>query len=178
MEPANEPLEDFDAEEFSNNHIELPEVYSDTFEEIIQYAMELEEEERAFYLELAKRVDNSEVRRLILAHADEELDHRQKLNRILGFHCLPEGKRRYADPELRIADYPIPAAANPDRLDFQDALILAIRREQASQSLYQDLARLAMETEVRSIFAFLASQEGRHRAALEREYQVLLREED
>lgn len=142
----------------------------DSFAEIMQYAIEREVEEYYFYTDLAARVDSAEVREMMLRHAQEEDGHRRQLEEILSNHRLPAIERQLPESDLKIADYLIPNERQQDHLSYQDALILAIKREQASANLYEDLGRFAEERQTRRIFQFLASQEKHHKEMLEKEY--------
>ncbi|MBF0215203.1 MAG: hypothetical protein HQM00_16865, partial [Magnetococcales bacterium] len=60
-----------------------------TFEEVIRYAIRHEEEEAAFYLDLAERSPSGEQRAIMLAHARQEEEHKRRLEAILLAERLP-----------------------------------------------------------------------------------------
>ncbi len=152
--------------------------YDDPFEEVIRFAMEQEKAEDRFYTQLAERVENADVKRMMLAHAQDERTHLDVLQNILERHKLPEGNRRYPDPDMKMADYLVTPEKKSGPLGYQDALILAIKMEQAGMNLYQDLAALAPDDETRRTFHFLAEQERKHKNLLEQEYDDNFFEED
>ncbi|MBF0284983.1 MAG: ferritin family protein [Magnetococcales bacterium] len=140
-----------------------------SFEEIIRHAMFHEESEERFYRTLAEKASSDDLKQTLLHHAEQEQEHYRQLDKILGQHQLPGGGKRYANPDLHLAEYMVaPAAA--EQLTYQDALLAAMQHELAAQRLYQDLAAKADDAGLREIFTFLAEQEGKHRGALEREY--------
>lgn len=150
----------------------------DNFIEIVDYAIEREEEEALFYLELAQRVESADVRAMMLRHADEERQHRERLLEMRATHALPLAEGGLPGPDLKIADYLVPNPGQGSTLGYQDALILAIKREQANANLYEDLARFAEDRETRQVFRFLCEQERKHKEALEKEYDDNILEED
>jgi len=55
-------------------------------------------------------------------------------------------------------------------MSYQEALLLAIKREQNSVRLYQDLSRGAEEPELKKMFLVLSQEESKHKLKLETEY--------
>lgn len=148
-----------------------------TFEEIIQFAIHQEEAEERFYLELANRAENADLRGEMEQQAGEERTHKARLEQILAQHRLPGGTARQPDPDLRIVDYSSTEAIDLHKMGYQDALLLAAKRERVAEQLYRDLARQAVANELRETLLFLADQEARHRQLLERSYDDQFRRE-
>jgi len=71
--------------------------------------------------------------------------------------------------DLKIADYLVDIPPSED-MDYQQALTLAMHREQASVNLYKMLASLAPNDEVQDIFFALVEEEAHHKVRLEDEY--------
>ncbi|MGN7613882.1 ferritin-like domain-containing protein [Magnetococcales bacterium HHB-1] len=145
---------------------------NDQFAEILQFAMEQEEAEHQFYTQLAQRAENNDIKKLMLLHANQELEHKTQLLQILARHKLPEKKRERVieDTDLKMSGYLSAKVPEVGNLSYQDALILAIRMERAGENLYYDLAKMTPDPETRELFKFLAVQERKHRVALEKEY--------
>lgn len=143
----------------------------DSFEKIIHFAIRHEEAEARFYENLANRATSSDLKAHLLERSREEGEHKRQLEMILADHHLPDGGKRYHDPDLHLADYMVTESMDVENINYQDALIMATKRERAAQRLYTDLATQASEPGLREVFTFLAEQEGDHRAALEREYE-------
>lgn len=142
----------------------------DHIEKILDFAIRQEEAEANFYQGMAKRAESADLRRMLLEHAEQERDHKNKLEAILASHRIPGGNRRFANPDLRIADYAVADSIGTGELNYQDALILAAKREQAAERLYRDLAQQAADAETAALFTFLAEQESKHRHQIEVDY--------
>jgi rubrerythrin len=71
--------------------------------------------------------------------------------------------------DLRIADYLVDVAEH-EELDYQKALILAMKREKASYKLYFEIARVTTDRELKELFLSLAQEEARHKLRFEIEY--------
>ena len=63
--------------------------------------------------------------------------------------------------ELQIGDYLVDVEPSSE-LDYEDALILAMKREEAAFILYTYLSRLAGDEELKRIFLALAQEEAKH----------------
>ena len=135
-------------------------------DKILEFAAEHEEESAKFYTELAGWVEKPSMRRLFQDFAREETGHKAKLL------AVKEGKRLLPAAEkvqdLKMADYLVDEEPGPG-LDYQQALILAMKKEKASFRLYSDLAERT-ENDVRAIFLALAQEEARHKLRFEVEY--------
>ncbi|MBF0460954.1 MAG: ferritin family protein [Magnetococcales bacterium] len=146
-----------------------------SFEEVMRHAIQHEDAEAAFYQEMAARSKSAEQRDIMLEHARQEGDHKRRLQEILANDRLPSpGVRRFPDPDLKLSDYLVVDERPVVSLDYQEALLLAAKREKKAQKLYQDLAALAETPEVRAALVFLAEQEGKHAQALEQAYDDTL----
>ena len=75
---------------------------------------------------------------------------------------------------MQLSDYLVEVEPQPG-MSLQDALILAMKREQASVVLYERLGQLGGNAQ--SLFAALAQEESHHKRLLEAEYdEVVLTE--
>ena len=70
---------------------------------------------------------------------------------------------------LNLADYTVDVDVTGD-LDYQDALIIAMKREKAAFRLYNDLAERVNDSELRDLFLGLAQEEAKHKLYFETEY--------
>ena len=137
-----------------------------SFDDILDFAIGREEESAKFYTELAGWVEKPSMRRLFEDFAREEAGHKAKLSAIKeGKRLLPAAKEVQ---DLKIADYLVDEEPGPD-LDYQQALILAMKKEKASFRLYSDLAERT-EADVHGLFLALAQEEARHKLRFEVEY--------
>ena len=139
----------------------------DSIDDILEFAMAREEESAELYAELAGWVEKPSVRELFEGFAREEQGHQAKLR------AVKEGKRLLPPKEkvqdLRLGDYLVDDEPGK-KLDYQDALILAMKKEKASFRLYSDLAERTEEGEVREVFLALSEEEARHKLRFEIEY--------
>ena len=71
--------------------------------------------------------------------------------------------------DLKIADYLVDISPSPD-MDYQHALIIAMKREKASFKLYSDLARMTADAAVTETLQALAQEEAKHKLRLETLY--------
>ncbi|MBE0664574.1 MAG: rubrerythrin, partial [Candidatus Aminicenantes bacterium] len=72
--------------------------------------------------------------------------------------------------DLKIVDYLVDILPTPD-MDYQEALIVAMRREKASFKFYNDLAAMAEDEPMRETFLDLAQEEAKHKLRLETWYE-------
>ncbi len=62
-------------------------------------------------------------------------------------------------------------------MDYQNALILAMKKEKAAYRLYLNLAAVAEAEELTNIFLYIAQEEAKHKLRFEIEYDdVVLKE--
>ncbi|MBF0187464.1 MAG: ferritin family protein [Magnetococcales bacterium] len=148
-----------------------------TFEEVIRFAIKHEEHEEAFYRTMAERAENADLKEHLLEHARQEVDHKQRLMDILTSGSTPSGDGRLPDSDLKISDYAL--AVEPidtENIGYQDALVLAAKQEREAERLYRDMAARVEDAKIKELFLFLAEQEGKHRNALEKEFDDLQEE--
>jgi rubrerythrin len=136
-------------------------------DEVLDFAIEKEEESNSFYMDLAGKVEKPYMKKVFQDFAREELGHKAKLQ------SMKEGKRLIPSQkkvmDLKIADYLVDITPEPD-IDYQQALILAMKKEKAAFKLYNELAGLAEDDELRSSFNALAQEEAKHKLRFEIEY--------
>jgi len=136
-------------------------------DELLDFAIQGEQEAHDFYMDLAERVERPAMKKLLTQFAREEAGHKKKLEGIKkGNRSFP-----YADDvvDLKIADYLVDIEATGD-LTYQEALILAMKREKAAFRLYMDLAALTADKDLKIVFQSLAQEEAKHKLRFELEY--------
>ncbi len=137
-------------------------------EEILNFAIEKEQEAHDLYHGLAARVKKQWVNDLLESFAREELGHKAKLAGVRDGKVLTPSPKQVAD--LKISDYLVEVSPRAD-MDVQDVLMIAMQREKASFRLYNDLAALAQDGGVRSTFLALAQEEAKHKLRVESLYE-------
>ena len=136
-------------------------------DELLDFAIQGEQEAHDFYIDLADRVERPAMKKLLKQFAREEAGHKKKLENIKkGSASFP-----YADAvvDLKIADYLVEVEPTGD-LTYQEALILAMKREKAAFKLYTDLAALTADKDLKLVFRSLAQEEAKHKLRFELEY--------
>ena len=136
-------------------------------EEILDFAISKEEESIQFYTDLAKTSDKAYMKELFEQFAGEEKGHKKKLEGV------KEGRLLIPDADsimdLRISDYLVDIEPYPE-MTYQEALIVAMKREKAAFKLYTFLADIADTSELSDLFKGLAQEEAKHKLRIEIEY--------
>lgn len=143
--------------------------------EILDFAIGEEQSAADFYARLAEQVSNPSIRKMFMEFSDEELQHRSKLENIRmgSLEYLPQEEVVSLGLEEVLVD-----VAPTDGMDYQDALILAMKKEKAAYQMYTRLASAASDPQVREVLKGLASQEANHRLRFEIEYDEHVLTED
>jgi rubrerythrin len=143
-------------------------------DEILAFAIEQEQKAVEFYTGLAKDAHSEEMKKVFLEFAGEEIKHKQRLTRIREEGVFTMPKQLVAD--LKIGDYIVDVKPG-SKLTYEEALVLAMKREKSAFKLYSNLAERAPNDELKEIFETLAMEESRHKLRFELEYdEYVLRE--
>ncbi|MCU0692020.1 MAG: ferritin family protein [Polyangiaceae bacterium] len=137
-------------------------------EEILDFAIRGEEEAEKFYTELAASSKTPAMKHVFTDFAAEERGHKAKLV------AVKEGKLGQFTPsfriiDLKLADYLVDVKPTPN-MSYQDALIVAMKREKAAFKLYTDLATKTQDAGLKATFTALANEEAKHKMRFEIEY--------
>ncbi len=138
-----------------------------SFDEILDFAIKNEEEAAQFYTDLAAKAELAPMRGVFEDFAREERGHKAKL--------LGVKKSGNAQPatgsvlDLKIGDYLVESKPSAD-MDYQQALILAMKQEKAAFKLYSDLAAATDDSDLRNLLLSLAQEEAKHKLRFEVEY--------
>ena len=136
-------------------------------DEILDFAIENEEKAAAFYTELAGKMKSSSMSKVFEDFAREEQGHKAKLLRVKETGEMGPASRKILD--LKIGDYLVEGEPDPE-MDYQQALILAMKQEKAAFKLYTDLAAAAPNDNLRGLLLALAQEEAKHKLRFEVEY--------
>ncbi len=142
--------------------------------DILDFAIAREQDAVDFYNRLATNARNTDMRQIFEQFAREEMGHKARLIKVKeeGLVALPS--ETVAD--LKIADYTV---LDPERDDmtYEQALVLAMKREKAAFKLYLTLSERVANPEYKELFKQLAQEESRHKLRFELEYdEYVLRE--
>ena len=136
-------------------------------DEILDYAIDQEQQAADFYTNLAGRAEKAGMKAILLDFAEEEKRHKERLLAVKnGEHELTPEQEVL---DLKISDYLVEVDATDD-ISYQDALIVAMKRERAAYELYRDMAEKIPESNLREVFVGLAKEEARHKLFFESEY--------
>jgi len=148
---------------------------SESFEDIIAFAIKKEEEAIDSYGSMAEKAISPGIRELLLELQEEEKNHKKLLQNIIAERI--ESLKIKEVMDLKISDYLVEEPPSPE-MNFQDLLILAAKKEQRAVELYSDLGNKAEEEELKKLFEFLVMQEKSHKLKLEKEYDAHVLEWD
>ena len=139
----------------------------DSVDKILDFAIRNEEAAARFYTNLANKAGHEHMKEVFLGFAEEEKGHKAKLLAIREGKGMLPAERRVLD--LGIGDY----LEEPDPLaevDYQQALILAMKAEKAAFKLYHDLASATDDAALKATLLGLAQEEAKHKLRFEIEY--------
>ncbi len=147
------------------------------FSDILRIAIRREMDSYALYTQTAEMVESSSGKELLHDLAKQEALHREKLEQLLETGSVDldsNAEKRVVD--LKITDYLVEPQLERGS-DFQQILIVAAKREKAAYDLYLAMGQVTEDSQIRSLFEFLAGQELEHKQRLEIFYDdIVLRE--
>jgi rubrerythrin len=136
--------------------------------EVVDFAIEREQEAHDFYMKLKERVKSQELKDTLNQFAMEELGHKKKLQGIIE-KTEEYGFTKDEVTHLKISDYLVDKTPSPD-MSYQDVLIISMKKEKKSYLLYTALAKGVGNPELKKIFSNLAQEEANHKLRFELEY--------
>jgi len=139
-----------------------------SFSEIIQFAIEKEVEAMNFYKELSETAKNPAMKPVFLQWSNEEKKHKEMLEKV-DVENVEGGGAGVSVTNLKIGDYLVDVEPSPD-MSYQDALIVAIKREEKAFKLYEDLESQTTNKALQDTFNVLKKEEAKHKLKLETEY--------
>jgi len=141
--------------------------------EIWEFAIAREIEAVHFYRILAKRTKSPEMRKTFKDLAEEELEHKAKLE----LEVIKTGKtiveQKPSDFEI---DYDKENVGPELDMAYKDMLLLGIEKEEASFRTYVTLIGTVHDHESREVLLAIAEEEVKHKLRFELEYDMLLKE--
>jgi len=134
-------------------------------DEILEFAISREVEANQLYIRMARSIENPEMRAVCEDLAEEELEHKAKLE-------LEVMKRGEVVQDFDVSNYMMDVRDETD-MDYEQLLLFAIKKEQLSVDLYNDLAAIVKDEESREVLLMLAKEETEHKQRFEIEYDRL-----
>ena len=143
----------------------------DSVDKILDFAIDKEQEAADFYTELAGKMERPAMKDVFLGFSKEEMGHKAKLQAVKDGKKLNLPDKKIAD--LKIGDHLVDQQPTGD-MDYQQALIVAMKAEKAAYTLYTSLADATDNADVRNLFLSLAQEEAKHNLRFEVEYDDVI----
>ncbi len=146
----------------------------DSVDKILDYAIDKEQDAADFYNALSGKMKQQYMKDIFSGFAKEELGHKAKLQGVKEGKILAASEKKILD--LKIGDN-LSEIEMSAELDYQEALILAMKAEKAAFKLYNDLSEATDDAGAKSLLLGLANEEAKHKLRFEVEYDdVILKE--
>ena len=140
----------------------------DSYKGVVEFAIGHEIKAYRLYMDLSKMMLLPGISELCEELAKEELEHKVKLEK-------ESAKRCELVSSVNLSKYNI---LHSDVNVFKNRIemyMFAIKKEQASIKLYQDLAAAVKNEDARQMFQWLAQQETEHKRRFGKEYHQYLK---
>lgn len=147
----------------------------ETFEQIINFAIEKEKEAADLYTRLIGMAKKPNAKTMFQELAAEEEKHKRFFEGLREDQIPDLPLRKVMD--LKISDYLVDVEFKTD-MEYQDILIMAMKREESAVKLYTDLASKVQEPKMNKLLQFMAQEESKHKLRLETEYDKNVLRED
>lgn len=138
-----------------------------SIDSILDFAIDNEQQAVDFYNQLAGNSKNEEMKEVFLQFAKEEMGHKARLTKIKTEGTFAVRNEEVLD--LKMSDYLVDVEPRPN-MTYEEALILAMKREKNAFKLYNNLSQKAPTEDLRKIFQSLAMEESKHKLRFEVEY--------
>ena len=144
-----------------------------SIEEILEFAISREVEAYHFYLALARRVNTQQLRKVFEDLAQEELEHKAKLE----LEIIKTGKTVTEElpPPRPDSEYIISDDTSQLNMGDKDMLMLGIEKEEAAFRTYVNLLANVHDEQSREVLLAIAEQEVKHKLRFETEYDMWLK---
>ena len=142
--------------------------YLRTVRDVLDYAIEQEDEAVKFYKHLAQDVEKPELRAALEDFALDEARHKLRLEGVR------DGEIELTPEEIGSLDLAdtLEAVTLRRNMSYKELLAFAIKKEVEAEQLYTKLAQLTKRRVFKELFTLLAQEEARHKFNLEFEYDL------
>jgi len=137
------------------------------FNEVIRFAIRKEQDSVTMYDTYANKSENPGTKRMFQELAEEEKRHKKLLEEATQKHV--QDYKLTDVPDLKISEYSEDEEFRSD-MSFQEALLLAIKKEEKAHNLYNNLVAGTENPQLKKLFQALAQEEAKHKLKLETEY--------
>jgi len=143
----------------------------DTFENIMEYAINKEKEAAEFYTNASTQEIYSGAKKVFEDFAKEERKHQDMLENFTKENI--ENYKIIKIPDLKRSDYLVEIEYEPGMV-YSDILRLAMKREEKAFKFYKDFSEKIETDDHRKLFQILAQEESKHKLTLETLYDSYL----
>jgi len=150
-------------------------VLETTFQKIISFALNNEKEAAEFYTDMSTRAKKQNAKTMFSELAAEEMKHREFFEGLAEDRLPDLPVEKVVD--LKISEYLVDVEFKQD-MDYQDILILAMKKEESAVKLYNDMATKVQAPKLRKLLEAMAQEEAKHKLRLETEYDENVLAED
>ena len=149
----------------------------DSLDEIIDFAIEKEQEAAEFYLSVSEQETFSGTKEMFTDFAAEEKKHE---NLLMDFKTsgISDGMKEYRlkwITDIKRSDYVVDLEYTPG-MAYNEILMLAMKREEKALKLYNDFLAQADTDDATKLFKILCQEEAKHKLALETMYDDYMAE--
>ncbi len=140
---------------------------NDKFKEIIDFAINEEREAQKFYKKMQEMTKHDWSKKIFKELEDMEIGHENLLKKY-----QKEGFEEFDAPkitDLKISNYLADVEIH-ENMSFQEILTVSMKKEEAANKLYNDLAEKANNEATKNLFLKLATEEAKHKLQLETVY--------
>jgi len=148
----------------------------ESFKEIVNFAIEKENEAAAFYDDAANKEPFSGVKQALKEMAGEERKHATMLENIGQKQEVLEGYEFKWIPDIKRSDYMVDMVYEPG-MHYSDLLKLAMKREEKALAMYNELQDRADDEAHAKLFKVLCQEEAKHKLFLEKLYDDYMAEQ-
>ena len=142
-----------------------------SIESILDFAIGKEIEAQETYLSYAGKTERRGLQKLLMSMVDQEREHEKRLKELKSGAVLESVFPGIRKADIKINDYTVDTEFSPD-MDYQDFLLLVIKREEKSYKLYQWFMSKTVNDEAKLIFKQLAGEEKKHKAWAQDRYDL------
>lgn len=136
-------------------------------EDILDFAIGNEENAARFYQDLAERTEIPGMAQVFKDFAKEERLHKVKLQEIKRTGRTTSFGNAVMD--IKLSDY-VGDVDDEEPVDYQSALILAMKKEKKAFQLYMALADRTEDPGLKELMIGMAQEEAKHKLRFELEY--------
>ena len=142
----------------------------DSDQEILEFAIFRENEAHNFFMALAGRVVDLNIKKMLEDLAAEELEHKAKLE----LEIMKTGRTVSTELKPPSSDYILMDSQAQLDMDVRDVLLLGMEKEEASFRIFVNMIPNVHDEQSRELLLALAEEEVRHKLRFETEYNNML----